>query len=66
MNHLLPILTLPFTVTIIIPVIILSASKTIAIGWGLSAPPNFLLSIIGAGVIVLGLALMVKTVVPQP
>jgi len=56
MNYLLPILILPFTVTII-----LSASKSIAIGWGLGAPLNFLPPIVGAGVIALGLVLMVKT-----
>jgi hypothetical protein len=65
MNHFLSILILPFTVTIIIPAISLSASKSIAIGWGLSAPLNFLPPIVGAGVIVLGLAPMVKTIVPQ-
>jgi len=53
MNHLLPILTLPFTVTIIVPAIILSASKSIAIGWGLGAPLNFLPPIVGACVIAL-------------
>ena len=62
MNHLLSILALPFTVTIIIPAIILSASKSIAIGWGLSAPMNLLPLIVGAGVIALGLALMVMTI----
>ena len=62
---MIPILILPFTVTIIVPAIILSASKSIAIGWGLAAPLNFLLSIIGAGVIVLGLALIAETIAPQ-
>ena len=62
MNHFFSILTLPFTVTIIIPVIILSASKSIAIGWRVSAPLNFLPLIVGASVIMFGLAPVVKTI----
>jgi len=58
---MIPILILPFTVTIIIPAIILSASKSIAIGWGLGTPLNLLPPIVGACVI----ALVVKTLALQ-
>ena len=58
MNHLLAILYLPFIVTIIIPAITLSASKSIAIGWGWRAPLNLLPLIVG----VYASALVVKTI----
>jgi len=66
LKHAIPILALPLTVTIIVPAIILSASKSIAIGWGWSAPLNFLPPIFGASGIALGLALIAETIVPQP
>lgn len=62
MRYVVPILALPFTVTILIPALILNANKSIAIGWRLSAPLNSLPPIVGAGVIALGLALMVMTI----
>lgn len=62
MNHLLSILALPFTVTIIIPSIILYPFTSLNIGWGLNVPSSWLPSVVGAVVIASGLALMAMTI----
>ncbi|MBI5651248.1 MAG: isoprenylcysteine carboxylmethyltransferase family protein [Chloroflexi bacterium] len=62
MNHLRAILALPFTVLVIIPTILLSATGTINIGWSLAMPLSFAPPIIGLFFIGAGLTMMYKTI----
>lgn len=61
-NHLRSILALPFTATIIIPGIILYATRTINIGWSLASPVNVLPLMLGALLILGGLGLLIQTI----
>ena len=62
MNHLRSIIALPFTATIIIPGIILSATRTINIGWSLASPWNVVPLMLGALLILGGLGLLIQTI----
>lgn len=62
LKHLLAILLLPFTVVIIVPVLILARSHSLNIGWSLSPPLNLLPSLAGLLLVFSGLVLMVKTI----
>lgn len=61
-RHLVAILLLPFTVTIVIPVVIVSSSGITSGGWSLPSPLNLVPTIAGVLVIALGLVLIYQTV----
>jgi protein-S-isoprenylcysteine O-methyltransferase Ste14 len=60
LKHLRALL-LPFTVTVIVPLLI-SSSQNVSPGWGFSYPASFLPIIVGIVLIGFGLALVVLTV----
>ena len=62
LKHVRAVLLLPFNVTIVIPGIILYATWSINIGWGLSAPICLVPILLGVLLICIGLALMYKTI----
>ena len=62
MRHLRAIGLLPFTVTVLIPAVILLTTRTLNIGWSLAPPLNVLPVIVGLGFIGGGLFLLVQTV----
>lgn len=61
LSHLLAILLLPGTATIIVPIILLNQTG-IAIGWSLPPPLSFVPPALGIVAIGIGLTLMVKTI----
>jgi protein-S-isoprenylcysteine O-methyltransferase Ste14 len=62
LKHLQAILLLPFMVIVVVPVIILSRTNSLNLGWSLPFPANLLPFALGATLIALGLVLMVKTI----
>ena len=62
LKHVRAVLLLPFNVTIVIPCIILYATESIKIGWGISAPLCLVPILLGILLICIGLALMYKTI----
>ncbi len=62
LKHVRAILLLPFNVTLVIPGIIVSATRSIEIGWGLSLPLSLVPIFLGVLLICIGLALMYKTI----
>ena len=60
-KHLQAILLLPVMMTIVIPVSILSGSKSVSIGWSLAFPLNLLPTFFSLAFIGAGLTLMIKT-----
>lgn len=61
-RHLVSILILPGTVLGLIPVAILNATRDLNPAWGLRSPLSELTSVLGALLILAGLALVVRTV----
>src|SRR3990172_6195028 len=61
LSHLLAILLLPGTATIVIPIILLNQTG-MTIGWSLPPPLSFVSSALGIVAIGIGLTLMVKTI----
>ncbi len=62
LKHVRAILLLPFNVTIVIPGIILYATRSTNFGWRLSSPLNLVPIFLGIFLICIGLALMYKTI----
>lgn len=61
-RHLVAILILPFTVTILIPTLVIKLTRTFNPGWALAFPVNLLPIAAGIGLIGGGLTLIVVTV----
>jgi len=61
-KHVRAITLLPFMVNVVIPTLILYFSKSLNIGWGLSAPLNILPILIGGCFLGLGLCLLVSCI----
>ena len=61
-KHLQAILTLPITVTVVIPSVIILTTRTVNVGWSLPTPISLLPLLVGITLIGLGLVLMVKTI----
>lgn len=62
LKHLQAILLLSTVMTIVIPISILSDSKSLSLGWSLAFPLNLLPTFCGLGFIGAGLALVIKTI----
>ena len=62
MRHLRAILALPVVALVVIPCILIAATDGIDIGWSLASPLDLLAILLGAILIVLGLALLVTTI----
>jgi protein-S-isoprenylcysteine O-methyltransferase Ste14 len=62
MRHLRTIGLLPFTVTVVIPTLILLSTQSINVGWSLMPPLNLLPVITGVGFILAGLFLLYQTI----
>ena len=62
MRHLRAILTLPVAVLVVIPGILIVITDGINIGWSLAPPLNLLTVLLGAILILAGLALLVTTI----
>ena len=62
LRHLLSIALLPATVTLIIPARIITTTRKIHPGWGLSLPWEILPLLLGGCLIVIGLSLLVNTI----
>jgi protein-S-isoprenylcysteine O-methyltransferase Ste14 len=62
LKHLQAILLLPFMVIVVVPLIILSRTDSLNLGWSLPFPANWLPLTLGGTLIPLGLVLMVKTI----
>ncbi len=61
-KHLIAILALPVTVTLVIPIAIIYSTHNLNGGWSLPEPINFFSLMIGGALIGAGLALMFKTI----
>jgi protein-S-isoprenylcysteine O-methyltransferase Ste14 len=61
-KHIQAILLLPFTVTIIIPSLIIYLTRSVNVGWTLRPPFNLGPPLLGLLLIGLGLALVLKTI----
>ena len=62
LRHIRAVVLLPFNVTIVIPSITLYATRSINIGWRLSAPHYLVPTLLGIFLIGIGLTLMYKTI----
>ena len=62
LRHLSAIAALPFTVTVIVPAIILYQTGTLNPGWSMASPLNLGPVLLGGMLIALGFALMVQTI----
>jgi protein-S-isoprenylcysteine O-methyltransferase Ste14 len=61
-KHILSIILLPTVVTVVVPVTILYRTGKVNVGWSLPTPLNLFSSLCGIGLIVLGLALVARTI----
>jgi protein-S-isoprenylcysteine O-methyltransferase Ste14 len=61
-RHIRSILLLPFTVTILIPTLLLASSRSLAVGWALPMPWRLALIVVGLLSIGAGLRLLVQTI----
>lgn len=62
LRHILAIIILPGTMTIIVPFVILNATQSYNPGWGLAFPLNIVPYIIGLLLLLAGLTLMIQTI----
>lgn len=61
-RHLRSVLLLPFVVTVVVPMLLVLPLRSLAIGWPVSSPLQWLLRLIGVAALFGGLRLVVQTV----
>jgi protein-S-isoprenylcysteine O-methyltransferase Ste14 len=61
-KHLRAILLLPFTVTLVVPTVLIFLTRSLRLGWGWPFPMSLLPLAFGVVMIALGLMLLIKTI----
>jgi FlaA1/EpsC-like NDP-sugar epimerase len=61
-NHLRSILALPFTVTIVIPCVLVALTRSYVLPWRFSSVLDVFITLLGVASIALGVVLLVSTI----